>query len=314
MKTNRSHKPILITGSHRSGTTWVSKILGSSPNLISINEPFNPNNYYPGFDKINFDYWFTYVNENNEARYYNLIKNILDLRYNPFSAIVEIHKIKDIFAIFKTYLSSLYKRYMIHSRVLIKDPIAIFSAEWLEKRFNMNIVIIIRHPAAFASSLKRLNWAHPFSHFLKQELLMKDYLWRFEKEIKDFTTHQYNIIDQAILLWRIIYYMVKIYQDKHPNWLFIRHEDLSINPLKEFEKLSAHLSLEYTPKVKKTIKKYSDVSNSDDAPEGVSYYLTRNSKANIRNWKHRLKSYEIAKIKEGTKDIYPFFYKEEDWI
>ena len=32
-------KPILVTGSHRSGSTWVGKMLATSPSVNYIHEP-----------------------------------------------------------------------------------------------------------------------------------------------------------------------------------------------------------------------------------------------------------------------------------
>ena len=311
---SKSTKPILVTGSHRSGTTWVGKILASSSELVYISELFRPTSYRPEICKVHFYYWFTYITERNETQYYTPIKNLLNLQYNLFEGFRNVHSIRNILHISKEYFKFFYSRYISHSRVLIKDPIAIFSAGWLAKRFNMDVVVLIRHPAAFVSSLKRLNWTFPFSHFLEQRWLMKDYLYPFETEIKEFANHEHNIIDQGILLWRIIYYMVNIYRDKYPNWIFKRHEDLSMNPVKEFEKLFARLSLEYTPKVRKIIKKYSSTSNPSEVPKGIVHQLMRNSKANIKNWKHRLKQSEVTKIKEGTKDISSLFYSEKDWL
>ena len=35
-------QPVLISGSHRSGTTWVGMILDKAPGTFYIHEPFNP--------------------------------------------------------------------------------------------------------------------------------------------------------------------------------------------------------------------------------------------------------------------------------
>jgi hypothetical protein len=69
---------------------------------------------------------------------------------------------------------------------LIKDPIALFAAEWLADVFGVRVVVLIRHPAAFAASLKRLNWTHPFGDFLAQPLFMRDLLAPFEEDIRRF--------------------------------------------------------------------------------------------------------------------------------
>ena len=72
---------------------------------------------------------------------------------------------------------------------------AFFSAEWLADRFDMNVVIVIRHPAAFVSSVKKLNWHHPMSHFLEQPALMREHLYPFEEQIRELASREHDLID-----------------------------------------------------------------------------------------------------------------------
>ena len=37
-----SGPPILVTGAHRSGTTWVGKMLALAPGIGYVHEPFSP--------------------------------------------------------------------------------------------------------------------------------------------------------------------------------------------------------------------------------------------------------------------------------
>jgi hypothetical protein len=50
-------------------------------------------------------------------------------------------------------------------RLIIKDPIGALSSDWLARNFDLEVVVLVRHSAAFAASLKRLNWRHPFEHY-----------------------------------------------------------------------------------------------------------------------------------------------------
>ena len=38
---NNTANPILVTGSHRSGTTWAGQMLATAPGIGYIHEPFN---------------------------------------------------------------------------------------------------------------------------------------------------------------------------------------------------------------------------------------------------------------------------------
>ena len=70
------------------------------------------------------------------------------------------------------------------SRPLLKDPIAVFSAAWLARTFGMRVVLSVRHPAAFAASLKRLDWTFDFNQLLAQPLLMRDLLEPFGEQLE----------------------------------------------------------------------------------------------------------------------------------
>jgi len=179
------------------------------------------------------------------------------------------------------YLEVLNHRFQ-GSTPLLKDPIAFFCAEWLAERFDTRVVVLIRHTAAFVS-IKKLNWEHPFGNFLEQDLMMKDILEPFKDEIKEYSIHRKDISEQAILLWRIIHYQVLKYQEKHPEWIFVKHEDLSQDTLQGFQIICEKLNLKFTQKVKTIIEEYSGAINPSDPsePVGSESTLKRSSKSNI---------------------------------
>jgi hypothetical protein len=310
-------RPILVTGAHRSGTTWVGKTIAASPSIGYIDEPFSPilRHYNPGVCNVNYDFWWMYITKENEIPFYNAISATMDFRYNFIAQVLRIIKNKcGIRTLIKGYSSFFINRNIYHARPLIKDPIALFSAPWLAERFNMKVIILIRHPAAFVSSIKRMNWPHDFANFLNQPLLMKDHLAPFEKDIKTHIETKLDIIDDAILLWRMFYFFINKLRQTHKNFIFTRHEDLSLNPVEEYEKIFSRLNIDFTEKIKNFILNSTRSSNPAEAPAGIEHHLKRNSKENIKNWKNRLSVSEINRVKEAVADISKFFYSEKDWL
>ena len=304
-----SKKPILVTGSHRSGSTWVGKLLATSTAVRYIPEPFNIN--HPRCScGCKFNLWYQYISQENEAIFYEHLKHKFGLSYNFRGELKMSNNPKSVLDVL-TKSSKLMVRNLLGIRPLVKDPIAFFSAKWLAATFDMDVVVLIRHPAAFASSLKRLNWAFPYSHFLEQPLLMKDCLQPFADEIKKYSEQDYDIIDQASLLWRIIHYWIAEYQKEHQKWIFIRHEDISRNTLSGFLELFNQLNLEYTETTKQTILDYSSINNSRQDYEADE--LKRHSLKNIEIWKSRLTPSEIERIRTKVEDISSKFYDDEDW-
>lgn len=304
----RKRKPVLVTGSHRSGTTWVGRMISKSSRIAYVHEPFNVKHDL-GICNIQFNNWYTYICDNNEKHYYNALKDTLELKYR----IVGIGKDPtDTLYQMKNYLKFLWYR-SLKKTPLIKDPIAFFSAEWLSSRFDMNTIVMIRHPAAFAASLKVKSWYHPFSHFLKQPMLMEKYLKPFQEEIRKFENKKKDIIDQAALLWNIIHCTILKYKEEHPDWMFIRHEDLSRKPIDGFCEIYKRLNIEFTDKVKKEIAGHSFLVNTENNKNTSMHGIKRDSFNNIYSWKDRLSVSEIERLKSLVKNVAREFYSNGEW-
>lgn len=306
-------KPVLVTGSPRSGTTWVGRMLSASSQLYYIHEPFNPD-YHPGCGICNarFEHHQTYISEANEKRYYNPIKRMLDGDYSLSAGLIECRSIDDIKKVWGQR-KQFQKYRKQHMRPLIKDPIAFMSAGWLGRRFDINVVVMIRHPAAFVSSMKRLGWGFDPSRWaLSQELLLRDYLSPLEDELKLLRDSKPDLVDQAALLWKVIYSVVLKYKKEYPDWIYLRHEDVSRDPLCRFEELFRMLGLEFTDDVRERIIEYSNESNPSHS-SGVDKLIKLNSKNAISHWKKILSAREVTRIRETVGDVSGFFYSDGDW-
>ncbi|NQT03030.1 MAG: sulfotransferase [Planctomycetes bacterium] len=302
-------RPILVTGSHRSGTTWVGRTIAASRSVGYIHEPFNIKHRL-GICSADFPYWFTYISGTNETAYRQHLLNTLQFRYRLGEEIKTIRNAGDFLRLLRD-LSHFLQCSVLGVRPLLKDPIAIFSAEWLASTFRMEVIIMVRHPAAFASSLKRLDFNHPFSHFLIQRQLMQDYLCEFESEIAEYAKKEHCIIDQACLLWRLIHHVILMYRKKHKEWLFIRHEDLSRNPVEGFKCIFNKLRIPFTENIRIAIEKSTNSFNPSEIAKPND--IRCNSKANIYNWKKRLTQSEISKIRKQVEHISSAFYSDQDW-
>ena len=293
--------------------------------LAYIHEPFNPD-HKSGVCKADFKYKFPYICEENESVY---IKDLEDCFSYKYHFLEDIRTARSIIKIARSIFN--YCRFtkyrILKKRALVKDPIAVFSSEWLAKRFNMDVVVLIRHPAAFAGSLKKVRWSHPFQHFLQQPLLMQHRLREYQSQIEEFSRNEKNIVDQAILLWNLVHHVILYYQENYPDWVFVKHEDLSSRPIEEFRNLYNRLGLTFSKDIEDKIGKFSfsDGSNhSGRRPYTIpnwrdkltGEYLQqykRNSKANIWSWKKRLTDDEVKKIKRHTNNIASKFYSQKDW-
>lgn len=295
-------RAILVTGAHRSGSTWTGKVISQSKNVRYVQEPFNLS-----IKKYNspIKSWFEHLNISKDTNYQDDIKVYLESFLKPsiFNKYKHFGTLKGP-KLFYSYFLDFYRK--TFKRTLIKDPIAIMSAEWIYKTFPTDVVILIRHPAAFIASLKVKGWEFNFNAFLDQPDLMHTYLESYRDEMTSFTNKKQPILLQGILLWNILYSVVLCYQETYKNtWYFVKHEDLSEKPIEKFSELFNFLNLPFDNSVKNYIRETTTSTNSSD--------LKRDSKSNILKWKERLSTEEIEQIKLGTYEVWKHFYEEKDW-
>ena len=303
--------PILVTGAHRSGTTWVGKMLAASPQLAYISEPLNVL-HRPGVLSASVKHWYTYICQANEDQYLPGLRQALAFRYHTLAEIQSLRSRKDVGRMLRDW-SIFIRGHLYGQQPLLKDPFAVFSAPWFAERLNCRVVITLRHPAAFASSLKRLKWKFDFSDLLAQPLLMEHHLEPFRAEMEALLSAPQDVIGQAGLLWRMIYQVVAGYQETQPGFILIRHEDLSIDPLAGFRPLYAGLALAFTPQVAAAIQRSSSSENPSELSKQAVHAVRLDSRANLENWKRRLEPGEIDRIRRLTQDLAAQFYPDFDW-
>jgi hypothetical protein len=300
--------PILVTGAHRSGTSWVGHILAASPDLAYISEPLNVL-HRPGVLREPVQYWYHYICEENQMSILPAFEDTLNFQYHYWLELKSLRSIKDVGRMLRD-IGRFSKGRLQGAQPLLKDPFAIFSAPWFASQLGCQVVIAVRHPLAFVSSLKRLDWQFNFRDLLMQPLLMRDYLEPFRE---DMTAAQKDIISQGSLLWRIIYYVIDQFSTSHPDFVVIRHEDLSRDPERGFRELFDTLGLVFTSGVQNALKNYSQRGNPKELSKNKVHGIKLDSQANLTNWKKRLSAYDISRIRQITLDVADKFYSEDTW-
>ncbi len=301
--------PVLVTGIHRSGTTWVGRMLAASSQLAYISEPLNVL-HRPGLLQMRVVHWYTYVCRENETGFLASFANLLKYRYHLWAGMAALRSGGDFLRMGRD-VGVCLKGWAFHRRPLVKDPFAVFSLPWFAERFHMQIVVTIRHPAGFASSLKRLGWPFDFRDLLDQPLLMRDHLEPYRRAMEAITPD--DVVGQAAVLWAAVYRSVYKTVEQNPSIQVVRHEDLSLEPLEGFRKLYRTLNLEFTPRLGKAILDSSSSENPKEVSRQKAHAIQLDSRANLDNWKHRLSAEEILRIRRMTEEIAHPYYPEESW-
>jgi len=309
MQIDLAYAPILVTGAHRSGTTWVGKMLAADADTAYISEPLNVL-HRPGVFRAKVKHWYQYVCAENENEYLPAFQHLLEYDYFLWDEIRSIRSRKDFLRMGRDFMIFYYALER-GQRALLKDPFAVFSIPWFVNKLNCRVVVTVRHPAAFASSLQRLGWNFDFKDLLDQPLLMRDHLESYREEM--LATRADDVIGQASLLWKMIYHSVHTSLKLNPAWMVVRHEDFSRDPVNEYRNLYSTLGLDFSKRVEKVILNASSSENPAELSLKKTHSVKLDSAANVKNWKKRLSPEDLQRIRDITGEVATVYYSNEEW-
>lgn len=324
---------ILIVGARRCGTTFVGKVLSKTPNSNYFFEPFNkdqgikylPNVWYPylteenikkreseTLDKLFFKQKAKYKVSlyNNDFVWwdlnrYDLIRNVfINFSKEPF--FMRLTRV-----LFKNRSNFEYYKFKFSKNVknlIFKDPLASLSTDFLVKRYDLKTIVMLRHPYSYYYSMKKQDWgANPYENFFSQQNL--SYILD-ENYNKILNTHEHNKKLYSLIEYMIVYNkLLEFKNDK--NYYFLKHEDLSLNPIEEFEKLFMFCGLKYDSKTQNYIHNNTKANNKKDTNKVSN--TKRDSRSIINNWKGKITKEEMNLIKGLTFDIIKDYYPDEEW-
>lgn len=306
-------QPILVTGAHRTGTTWTGKMLAAGAETGYISEPLNVL-HRSGVFRAPVAHWYTYICAENESQYLDALRETIDFRYHTGLELKSLRSAKDVGRMGRDEWIFLQGR-LRKQRALIKDPFAIFSIPWFIERLDSQVVVTVRHPAAFASSLLRLNWPFQLQDLLAQPLLLRDWLHPYQAQIEALLATPQDIIGQGSLLWNMIYHSVDHMRQDLPagRLIVVRHEDLSLDPVQAFCNLYAQLGLDFNAHVEETILQSSSAENPQEISKKRVHATRLDSKANLGNWRRRLTPEQVDQVRAYTEQVTKVFYPEISW-
>lgn len=304
---------ILVTGSNRSGSTWVGQVLSQAPKLRYTHEPFSPEIAEKEFG-WNLPRWFLNAEDWDEKKLSRYIKRVL------CPPLVDSKLKLDFPTKIKRAVRIAAERGFPESfapRHLFKDPVAIFSAPWLAKKFNFEVVVLIRHPASYVLSLlKDASHMHSFARIFGEQPKLTD---RYESEEKKLIHKIIEIqtkkgigsemVFEASAFWRLFYSQVLQYKSSYPNWNYIFYENLAENPIDGFQALFKTLGLEYTDKV---LQKIACTSLEKDPTKiDLKSHVKRfNSKDNTMQWDKNINQEDKILIRQITGSVSSAFYPD----
>jgi hypothetical protein len=222
---------ILLVSYPRSGSTWISSILGFSPDIAYLFEPVST----PFLEKTKKHHYLPTIQDSD----FNLFVEISDQAFNGIPpktnngiAPREVHlpiirSIKDFWFPNRKNL-----------RLLIKE-INPQATDFFINRYAPNTIILLRHPAAVAESHERLG-------FLKNIL-----------DFESFGYHYGTVLSEAIQA------------SSRTNTIIIYYERFTLNPEFEFSKLFSQLNIREPANFYRILEKFCNTQSKITDPHQI---------------------------------------------
>jgi hypothetical protein len=111
----------------------------------------------------------------------------------------------------------------------------------------------------------------------------------------------------------VIYRSVHSTCERNPDFIVVRHKDLSREPVNGYRSLYASLGLDYTPRVEKFILDSTSSDNPAELSRKKTHSVKLDSLASVDNWKKRLTEDEIMRVREITEEVSHLYYSDSEW-
>ena len=268
-------RSVIVAGSGRSGTTWLSEIINFDNRYRLVFEPIRPE-VVPSIAHFRPKQYLR--PETDSEEYLKPIDHILRGRIR--NAFLDKHNMR------------FYSR-----RLLIKMIRGHLMLRWLHTHFPMlPIIFLLRHPLAVAVSKQRIGWdTEELEGFLEQRELLDDHLGKFVSLIHDATSD----LERHVLIWCIENYVV-LRQFRQSELFITFYENLCEQPLEEVVRLADFLGDDSIEKVMQSIRKPSATAIGYRAPV---------MKRDIGAWRRKISREQMDRCLEilgafGLQEVY----------
>lgn len=265
-------RPVFITGAPRCGSSWLGEVLGNCSDIRYVYEPFN-HEWIPAL-RGHLTH-FTYLSGPTSP----LVTKIAENAFLGRQGWKQLGR-----AIYRGYLGAATRT---ASNVMVKDPTASLMSAWVATQFNAQILLVMRHPCGFASSLDALDWKLGINRLLRQNSLMRDHLEPF-RDVLNRARNDKWLTRGAI--WASIHLVYTKQMKTHPDWHLYKYEDICNDPVEQFASIAQKLGLKLSHHAFSKIESLSTTDNTDPGS------TQRNSKAMPDIWKQRMSPSEVDAV------------------
>jgi hypothetical protein len=304
--------PVLIVGVPRSGTTWVSRILGSTPGACSLDEPDNHFSFPFAYRaKLRLrTRQFPYLTANADAPEFEALwQAAFSHRHHEPSLVTRTRRSASLRLLATAGVPAISASLNGSRRppgrlrlaaglavpeqppagadhLVVKSVHTLLALDWLLARHELTVVVVLREPLNILSSWAQLGWlGRPGDDML--DTLSPEAARQLEATIgvQRSAASMSSVLARAAWLVGLLTLGLKDGVDRHPKWHVVAHEDLCRQPNERFRALAQTIGLGWDPAVDRLL----DEGNRP----GTGYDASRERASLPDAWRSRLSPAQI---------------------
>jgi hypothetical protein len=312
---------IFVVGLPRSGSTWVSKVLGLTSGAYWLKEPDNEvNDPFAARAKRSLGrYPVLAPGDPAPADFERLWAGAFEDRYpvTPLPRLARRTRLRAARRVLKgfprtkprtpypSYEVELTLRYRLAgtlstprvpprwaTSVVVKSVLAAMAAEWIYGRWHPRVAVVVRHPFNVVASWLELKY--PVTNLAANPLVTERHLAPLS-----IPSLEANASRLSRTAWEIAA-LTCILQDaaaRHPEWHMVVHDDLCLDPRTRLRGLADDLGLEWSARADRYLE------SSDGAGQG--YKTQRIASEQPGRWRTRLSQEQIGEIQSVLEGFPP---------
>jgi len=306
---------VFVTGVIRSGTTFTGKILSIPLVVDYIHEPFNTGCGMEGMNRR-----YRYVRPEPDTpemeRLHSLTTDLFDYNFD----LQTVYHEEDPWyrSLAKTIVGSrgpfylrLAKANPFHTASIIKDPTGSMMANYLYHRFDVQPVVVLRHPVSLVASFRRLGWWPTSDKLLEQSALVHDHFTNARVKPSRIDSPLPDHIEDSCLHWCLVNQVLLDWAERH-DWTVVRHETLCDHPLSTFRQLYRTLELPWSRFVDRKVRKLT-TGPSAQADNNQVQDFRRDSGSIFETRLQSISKARRREIYEVTKEVALRVYSESSF-
>ncbi len=315
-----SKRPIVIAGLPRSGTTWTTRAIGSSPGLRNIVECDNEDKHpeaihakrrlgrYPVLGPGDQDHSYHRLWEWILHGAYESPRSIRARRILPHGS---RGRLFDGSLDVGSWLAGMIARnprpdarppgVVEPQRVVAKSIHLELALEWIATEFDVDVLVLLRHPANVLASWMEVNLKDSRNATLDTRSDVRS------RYIDPWGAGPPGPEPLEQMCWRIGLLTAALEDalSRHPNWHFRTHERLCVDSVGEFRRLYSELDLEWSDDVEDFLREH-------DRP-GEGFTVKRVTAEMPDSWQKRLDDHELSTLRRVLSRFPISTWSEQDF-